>query len=1041
MNNQTEKILFQLELDVNALVGNTAKAKEVLSGLKIEGVALNKALDDLKKTGVTSGASFDNLNKQLIANKAAQQNATTEIRSYEKQLRLAVAANDAQIGSIDQMKARLSILTAEWNALSLAGRENTAEGKTLAESIDLTTQELNKQEQSVGNFHRQVGDYKVATISLREEIKLAKDEATRLTREYGENSKEAETATRKVAALVEQQDDFNKRVAAFNPEAKFAAFTQVAGSLAGGLSAAAGAMALVGSESDLTQQAMVKLQAIMAISTGLNQISALADGFKNLKLVLGITTVAKQVDTAATGANAAANVAAAGASEVFAAGQVSAAGAAGGLKIALNSLLGPIGLIVVAVGIAVAAFSQLGKDQADEIQQITDAIQGENEAHKATVEALKLKNDAQVAAAENALAIAQSEKKSAEEIGQLQKDVIEAKKAGLQKELIENKIHFDELLLQQQLANAKLRENLSEDEQKKAQEQADIADKELQANKNRSDEIVIQGKKLNNDLIVLDNDLAEKRAVIHEQTATARIGLIKNERDKEIAAEVESNSEKLRQLLKAEEENAELISATKAESAQKIRDINFKFDTQELQERNKLAILLTREGSDQRLAAELQAATTERDQQLKNDKLTATQREIIIAESNQKIFAIKENNLKFLQDKAQQEIDIENQKQSALIAIQKASATTPGETFAADIAVISTSSQQQIAALDKAKSDRIALIRLEIEEKVKTIQEGENEIANIEETADAQKLQAQIESNQAVLAEIQRFNEEQLQNIVDQRELELQAADISEQLDAKIALLDAELEVEKQHAKDTIHVAEERARAIELIEKKHAKAKALLQKEGQNQIINSMGDFFGASASFYKQDSQNYKALASAQAIISTYLAANKALASLPPPASFIAAGATIISGLANVAQINKASFYKGGFTGEGDPRSVSTTLGPKPYEYHKEEYVIDHKTLRDPVVGGLVKNIIEPMRTKNGVPYSSLPGHFTGGLADASQVINSINVSGADPGAMKQAFKEAISEMPTPVVLVDDINESQATKVKVESRANVFGK
>ena len=57
-------------------------------------------------------------------------------------------------------------------------------------------------------------------------------------------------------------------------------------------------------------------------------------------------------------------------------------------------------------------------------------------------------------------------------------------------------------------------------------------------------------------------------------------------------------------------------------------------------------------------------------------------------------------------------------------------------------------------------------------------------------------------------------------------------------------------------------------------------------------------------ANIFGQESKVGKAFAVAQAIRDTYVAANTALASAPPPFNFIAAASTIASGIANVKQI-----------------------------------------------------------------------------------------------------------------------------------------
>lgn len=68
-----------------------------------------------------------------------------------------------------------------------------------------------------------------------------------------------------------------------------------------------------------------------------------------------------------------------------------------------------------------------------------------------------------------------------------------------------------------------------------------------------------------------------------------------------------------------------------------------------------------------------------------------------------------------------------------------------------------------------------------------------------------------------------------------------------------------------------------------------------------------------------KQGSSSYKTFANAQAIMSTYLAANKAMAEVPYPANIAAVASTIAVGLANVARINSiTAFESGGMIGVG---------------------------------------------------------------------------------------------------------------------------
>lgn len=116
--------------------------------------------------------------------------------------------------------------------------------------------------------------------SLKKDLKDAQGAALALSRQFGELSPQALAAAKKVSDLKDEIKDLNERVALFDPGAKFQAFGNVVNSVGAGLSAAQGAMALFGGESEDLQKQLVKLQGAMALSQGL---STLADSWKDFE--------------------------------------------------------------------------------------------------------------------------------------------------------------------------------------------------------------------------------------------------------------------------------------------------------------------------------------------------------------------------------------------------------------------------------------------------------------------------------------------------------------------------------------------------------------------------------------------------------------------------------------------------------------------------------------------------------------------------------------------------------------------------------------
>lgn len=77
--------------------------------------------------------------------------------------------------------------------------------------------------------------------------------------------------------------------------------------------------------------------------------------------------------------------------------------------------------------------------------------------------------------------------------------------------------------------------------------------------------------------------------------------------------------------------------------------------------------------------------------------------------------------------------------------------------------------------------------------------------------------------------------------------------------------------------------------------------------------LEKANEFFTGMTAYNKKFARIQKAIAISQAIINTYQGATKALATYPPPFNFIAAAATVASGLAQVAAIRAQPYQRGG--------------------------------------------------------------------------------------------------------------------------------
>lgn len=136
--------------------------------------------------------------------------------------------------------------------------------------------------------------------SLKAQLREAQADVTRLAEKFGATSKEAVEAAKKAADLRDRIGDARALTDAFNPDAKFRAFTATLSGVAGGFAAVQGALGLVGVESDKVEKTLLKVQSAMAISQGLQTLGESIDSFKQLGAVIQATTVFQKAYNIAT---------------------------------------------------------------------------------------------------------------------------------------------------------------------------------------------------------------------------------------------------------------------------------------------------------------------------------------------------------------------------------------------------------------------------------------------------------------------------------------------------------------------------------------------------------------------------------------------------------------------------------------------------------------------------------------------------------------------------------------------------------------------
>ena len=156
----TKKTLLNVEINSSEAINNIAELKKQVSELRTKQKELDTSTDQGRQQYEAYGQQIKALN--------------TASQSYQKEIQNQVKAQNEQEGSIQKLKAQLSLQTAEYNKLSAAQRE-AADGKACKRLLVPHPKELKGLEGDLGNNSRKIGDYKNQIIAAVKELTDLKD--------------------------------------------------------------------------------------------------------------------------------------------------------------------------------------------------------------------------------------------------------------------------------------------------------------------------------------------------------------------------------------------------------------------------------------------------------------------------------------------------------------------------------------------------------------------------------------------------------------------------------------------------------------------------------------------------------------------------------------------------------------------------------------------------------------------------------------------------------------------------------------------------
>lgn len=188
---------------------NYADGIKAIAEYKMQIDALKKTEQEYKKQLKEGTITQQEYNQRMADSKLKTAELNDASRTMEKQLRNQLKIQSEQEGSLKQMRAELSNLTAAYDSLSQAERESAA-GMELKDKINEITTAIKGGEEETQRYYRNVGNYQNSVTPLFEKLNAKLEEQTKryeeLVAAQGESS---EAAKKQKKAMEETESQIN----------------------------------------------------------------------------------------------------------------------------------------------------------------------------------------------------------------------------------------------------------------------------------------------------------------------------------------------------------------------------------------------------------------------------------------------------------------------------------------------------------------------------------------------------------------------------------------------------------------------------------------------------------------------------------------------------------------------------------------------------------------------------------------------------------------------------------------------------------------
>ena len=296
-DNSITDLINQLDQLSDAYMNTLKNIKSEAISVRAALAGVSGATEDGRKTIKGATSDTDRLTRaarDLAFAESENAKRLAELKQAQKEAndinKLVIKLNQSAEGSYNRLSAQYSLNKIYLNNMTVEEREATEEGRKLVAETKAIYEEMKRLQEATGKTSLNVGNYSDAAKGLTTQIEDQTKQLALLRLEGKQGTAEYQQLSKETAILRDAVKDATAEITRMASDtSNLDAVLGAAAAASGGFAAFTGAMELFGAESEDVQEAQKKLQAAIAITTGVQAIQNAVQ--KQSAVMLGISRI------------------------------------------------------------------------------------------------------------------------------------------------------------------------------------------------------------------------------------------------------------------------------------------------------------------------------------------------------------------------------------------------------------------------------------------------------------------------------------------------------------------------------------------------------------------------------------------------------------------------------------------------------------------------------------------------------------------------------------------------------------------------------